>query len=365
MPGWPSCTTARSRGEASSSAPATRPSRSSATRRSSATTPVRSIRSATCTRARCASSRSRSACPRPIVRKAPSADLWPGQTDELEGGFTYPLLDRLLFWRVDKRRSTEELAELGFDPSLVERVDRLVAGGRVQAAGPADRQARATNGRRGLPVSASPARFLGQVSRAGHPVSDADAGHGRDPVRRCDADRQPRPTSRCGPSRRCASSRSSPRRTRGTPSGSCSATRPGRPPTSHHARSGPDALATLLQHLRDGEDLALVTDAGTPGERSRGGPRGGLERRGGGRVVPIPGVSAVLAAVVAAGVVGPRWSFEGFLPRTGRDRRERLARIAADERATIVYEAPNRVAGTLRDLAAACGADRTPPSAAS
>ncbi len=66
--------------------------------------------------------------PEAIVRKAPSADLWPGQTDELEGGFTYPLLDRLLFWRVDKRRSTEELAELGFERELVDRVDRLVAG---------------------------------------------------------------------------------------------------------------------------------------------------------------------------------------------------------------------------------------------
>ena len=66
----------------------------------------------------------------------------------------------------------------------------------------------------------------------------------------------------------------------------------------------------------------------------------------------------MLAAVVASGVVGPRWSFEGFLPRTGRDRRDRLARIAADERATVVYEAPNRVAATLRDLAAACGVDR-------
>ena len=43
-----------------------------------------------------------------IVRKAPSADLWPGQTDEIEGGFSYPLLDRLLFWRVDKRRSTRQ-----------------------------------------------------------------------------------------------------------------------------------------------------------------------------------------------------------------------------------------------------------------
>ncbi len=66
--------------------------------------------------------------PEAIVRKAPSADLWPGQTDEIEGGFSYPLLDRLLFWRVDKRRSTEELAELGFDRDLVDRVDRLVAG---------------------------------------------------------------------------------------------------------------------------------------------------------------------------------------------------------------------------------------------
>ncbi len=66
--------------------------------------------------------------PESIVRKAPSADLWPGQTDEIEGGFSYPLLDRLLFWRVDKRRSTQELAELGFDPALVARVDRLVAG---------------------------------------------------------------------------------------------------------------------------------------------------------------------------------------------------------------------------------------------
>jgi NAD+ synthase len=62
------------------------------------------------------------------VRKAPSADLWPGQTDETEGGFSYPVLDRLLFWRVDKRRSVEEMVALGFDAAMVERVDRMVAG---------------------------------------------------------------------------------------------------------------------------------------------------------------------------------------------------------------------------------------------
>lgn len=66
--------------------------------------------------------------PDAILRKAPSADLWPGQTDEDEGSFSYPALDRLLFWRIDKRRSLDEMVALGFDPATVERVDRLVAG---------------------------------------------------------------------------------------------------------------------------------------------------------------------------------------------------------------------------------------------
>jgi NAD+ synthase len=66
--------------------------------------------------------------PDAIVRKAPSADLWPGQTDEAEGAFSYPVLDRLLFWRVDKRRSVDEVVALGFDRAMIERVDRMVAG---------------------------------------------------------------------------------------------------------------------------------------------------------------------------------------------------------------------------------------------
>lgn len=132
--------------------------------------------------------------------------------------------------------------------------------------------------------------------------------------------------------------------------------------TSYHARSGPGRLATLLEHLRAGADLALVTDAGTPGVSDPGGELVTAWAAEGGSVVPLPGASAVLAAVVASGVAGPRWSFEGFLPRSGRERRERLARIAVDERGNVVYEAPGRVAATLRDLAAACGADR--PAAA-
>jgi NAD+ synthase len=66
--------------------------------------------------------------PEEIIRKAPSADLWPGQTDESEAGFSYPVLDRLLFWRIDKRRSVEEVEALGFERALIERVDRMVAG---------------------------------------------------------------------------------------------------------------------------------------------------------------------------------------------------------------------------------------------
>ena len=101
-----------------------------------------------------------------------------------------------------------------------------------------------------------------------------------------------------------------------------------------------------------------MTDAGTPAVSDPGGELVAAWAAEGGLVVPIPGASAVLAAVAGSGVAGPRWAFEGFLPRSGRDRRERLARIAADERGTVLYEAPGRVAATLRELAAACGRER-------
>jgi 16S rRNA (cytidine1402-2'-O)-methyltransferase len=127
---------------------------------------------------------------------------------------------------------------------------------------------------------------------------------------------------------------------------------------SYHARSAPTREAELLAHLASGQDLALVTDAGTPGVSDPGELLVAAWAGAGGTVIPIPGASAVLAAVVGSGIAGARWSFEGFLPRSGRERRDRIARIAADERGTIVYEAPSRVAATLRDLAAACGPER-------
>jgi 16S rRNA (cytidine1402-2'-O)-methyltransferase len=127
---------------------------------------------------------------------------------------------------------------------------------------------------------------------------------------------------------------------------------------SYHAQSGPARERELLAHLAGGADLALVTDAGTPVVSDPGEGLVAAWAAAGGAVVAVPGASAVLAAVAGSGVAGPRWSFEGFLPRTGRERRERLAAIAADQRGAVLFEAPTRLAATLRDLAAACGDDR-------
>ncbi len=128
--------------------------------------------------------------------------------------------------------------------------------------------------------------------------------------------------------------------------------------TSYHAQSGPARERELLAHLEGGADLALVTDAGTPVVSDPGEGLVAAWAAADGEVIAIPGASSVLAAVASAGVAGPRWSFEGFLPRSGRERRERLAAIAADERGSVVFEAPGRTAATLRDLASVCGGDR-------
>ena len=127
---------------------------------------------------------------------------------------------------------------------------------------------------------------------------------------------------------------------------------------SYHARKRPGASRSCSRTCAAGRDLALVTDAGTPLVSDPGAALVAAWAAEGGRVVPIPGASAVLAALVASGLPAARWGFEGFLPRRGRERRERLARVAADERATVLFEAPGRSAATLRDLAAACGEDR-------
>lgn len=128
--------------------------------------------------------------------------------------------------------------------------------------------------------------------------------------------------------------------------------------TSYHAQSAPARERELLDHLAGGQDLALVTDAGTPAVSDPGDGLIAEWAAKGGAVVAVPGASSVLAAVASSGLAGPRWTFEGFLPRSGRERKDRLAAIAADERGCVLFEGPSRVAATLRDLAAACGPER-------
>jgi 16S rRNA (cytidine1402-2'-O)-methyltransferase len=130
------------------------------------------------------------------------------------------------------------------------------------------------------------------------------------------------------------------------------------PLVSLHAHSAGSRIRELLERLVSGEDVALVSDAGTPLVSDPGEALVAAWVGSAGRVVPIPGPSAVLAALVASGIPAPRWGFEGFLPRRGAERRARLLRIAGDDRATVLFEAPGRVAATLRDLASACGEGR-------
>ena len=127
--------------------------------------------------------------PEAIIRKAPSADLWPGQTDEAEAGFSYPELDRLLFWMVDRRRSDDELVAMGFEPAVVERVGQAGRGLRVQAPGAADREARAADARGRLPLPAAPAGLGTSVKRGPGATTDVGTRTGprRGRGRRCRA----------------------------------------------------------------------------------------------------------------------------------------------------------------------------------
>ncbi|HUQ39524.1 MAG TPA: 16S rRNA (cytidine(1402)-2'-O)-methyltransferase [Acidimicrobiales bacterium] len=107
-----------------------------------------------------------------------------------------------------------------------------------------------------------------------------------------------------------------------------------------------------------GKRVALVTDAGTPAVSDPGQRIVAAVLADGGHVEVVPGPSAVVAALVASGLPTDRFCFEGFLPRKGSARARQLAAIASEPRTTVIYEAANRAATTLADLAAACGSDR-------
>ena len=127
---------------------------------------------------------------------------------------------------------------------------------------------------------------------------------------------------------------------------------------SFHAHSGERRVDTLLEILKEGRDLALVTDAGTPGVSDPGTDLVAAALEAGIVVVPIPGPSAPATALSAAGLPADRYLFLGFIPRKGTERSRLLARAAAEEWSVVLFEAPTRLVVLLRDLAAAAGPGR-------
>lgn len=117
-------------------------------------------------------------------------------------------------------------------------------------------------------------------------------------------------------------------------------------------------LGEVLDVLGGGRDVAVVTDAGTPGISDPGERLARAVLDAGYEVTAIPGPAAVVQALVTSGLPAGRFVYEGFLPRSGRARRERLAELATERRTIVLYEAPHRVLRTMTDLAAALGADR-------
>ena len=114
-------------------------------------------------------------------------------------------------------------------------------------------------------------------------------------------------------------------------------------------------LDDLMERLRGGAVVALVTDAGTPSVSDPGLALVSRAVDEGVLVSPVPGASALAAAVAAAGLSGEGVRFLGFLPREGRRRREILASVRTESALTVLYESPRRTGETLAELAEACG----------
>jgi len=117
-------------------------------------------------------------------------------------------------------------------------------------------------------------------------------------------------------------------------------------------------VAGVLARLGRGERVAVVSDAGMPGISDPGERLVRAAVATGYPVEVVPGPSAAVAALVASGLATGRFVFEGFLPRRGSGRAERLAAVAAEPRTVVLYEAPHRLARTVADLVDACGDDR-------
>jgi 16S rRNA (cytidine1402-2'-O)-methyltransferase len=117
------------------------------------------------------------------------------------------------------------------------------------------------------------------------------------------------------------------------------------------AHASTNDIARIVAYLVAGEDIAVVTDAGTPVVSDPGTELVRAATNAGVRIVPIPGPSAVLAALAASGLSGGAFRFLGFLPRKGPDRRDALEMVRSTPEVVVLFESPERTADTLADLA--------------
>ena len=118
------------------------------------------------------------------------------------------------------------------------------------------------------------------------------------------------------------------------------------------------AAQRVVACLDEGQQVAVVTDAGTPGISDPGERLVNIALAAGHQVTVVPGPAAPVAALVISGLPTQRWCMEGFLPRKGQERKQRLAEIAVEERTTVLFESPKRVGATVADLLELCGPDR-------
>jgi len=128
------------------------------------------------------------------------------------------------------------------------------------------------------------------------------------------------------------------------------------PLTSYHDHVERERAPRLVERLHAGEDIALISDAGTPGIADPGYRLVRAAIEAGIRVVPIPGPSMVIAGLSAAGLPTDRFAFEGFVPAKAAARRAFFAALRAEPRTLVCFEAGRRLAESLRDLADALGA---------
>jgi 16S rRNA (cytidine1402-2'-O)-methyltransferase len=130
------------------------------------------------------------------------------------------------------------------------------------------------------------------------------------------------------------------------------------PLVSAHEHNEAARAGQLVEWLDAGEDVALVSDAGTPLLSDPGARLVRAVIDAGHDVVPVPGASAALSALVAAGLPAEPFTFYGFPPRSGAARRQLLETLSTLDHTAVLYESPGRLVALLKDLVSACGADR-------